>query len=90
MLVFTILLYGGLNQMMFLFRCFLLLAVFIFAWYLSLCLYPDLPKASWYGVTESLKISSEEDNNESRHSIESGSCLMINGGWLDSVFMYYI
>ena len=89
-LVFTFLLYGGLNQMMFLFRCFLLLAVFIFAWYLSLCLYPDLSKASWYGVTESLKISSEEDNNESRDSIESGSCLMIDGGWLDSVFMYFI
>ena len=78
MLVFTFLLYGGLNQMMFLFRCFLLLAVFIFAWYLSLCLYPDLSKTSWYGVTESLKISSEEDNNESRDSIESGSCLMID------------
>ena len=45
---------------MLLFCCFLLLAVFIFAWYLSLCLYPDLPKASWLGVTELLKISSEE------------------------------
>ena len=90
MLVFTFLLYGGLNQMMFLFRCFLLLAVFTFAWYLSLCLNPDLSKASWYGVTESLKISYEEDNNESRDSIESGSCLMIDGGWLDSVFMYFI
>ena len=90
MLVFTFLLYGGLNQMMFLFRCFLLLAVFIFAWYLSLFLYPDLSKASWYGVTESLIISSEEDNNESRDSIESGSCLMIDNGWLDSVFMYFI
>ena len=66
MLVFTFLLYGGLNQTMFLFRCFLLLAVFIFAWCLSLCLYPDLSKASCCWVTESLKISSEEDNDESR------------------------
>ena len=90
MLVFTFLLYGGLNQMMFLFRCSLLLAVFIIAWYLSLCLYPDLSKASWYGVTQTLKISSEEDNNESRDSIESGSYMMIDGGWLDSVFMYFI
>ena len=90
MLVFTFLLYGGLNQMMVLFHCFLFLALFIFAWYLSLCLYPDLSKASWYGVTESLKISSEEDNDESQDSIESGSCLMIDGGWLDSVFMYFI
>ena len=65
--------------MIFLFRCFLLLAVSIFALYLSLCLYPDLPKASWYGIKESLKISSEEDNDESRDSMESGSCLMIDG-----------
>ena len=90
MLVFTFLLYGGLNQMIFRFLCFLLLAVSVFAWYLSLCLYPDLSKASWYGVTESLKISSEEDNDESRDSIESGSCLMIDGGWLESMFMYFI
>ena len=76
--------------MKFLFRSFLLLAVSIFAWYLSLCLYPDLPNASWYGVTQSLKISSEEDNDESRDSIESGSCLMIDGGWLDSMFIYFI
>ena len=55
--------------MMFVFRCFLLLAVFIFAWYLRLCLYPDLSKASWYRVTESLMISSEEDNDESRDSV---------------------
>ena len=90
MLVLTFLLYGGLNQMIFLFRCFLLLAVYIFALYLSLCLYPDLSKASWYGITESSKISSEEDNYESRDSIENGSCLMINGGWLDSMFIYFI
>ena len=67
-----------------------MLAVSVFAWYLSLCLCPDLSKASWYGVTESLKISSEEDNDESQDSIESRSCLMIDGGWLESVFMYYI
>ena len=60
MLVLTFLLYGGLNQMIFLFCCFLLLAVSIFALYLSLCLYPDLSKASWYGITKSLKISSEK------------------------------
>ena len=39
----------------------MLLVIFIFDW---LCLYPDLSKASWYGVTESLKISSEDDNVE--------------------------
>ena len=90
MLVSAFLLYGGLNQMIFLFRCFLLLTVFTFGWYLSLCLYPDLSKASSYGITESLKISSEEDNDECQDSIEIGSCcLIINGGWLDSVFMYF-
>ena len=56
MLVFTFLLYGGLNEMILLFRCFLLLAVSIFAFYLSLCLHPDLSRAFWYGITESLKI----------------------------------
>ena len=76
MFVFTLLLYGELNQMMFLFCCFLLLAVFIFRWYFSLYLYPDLSKASWYGVAEPLTISSEELLDE-------------DGGWLDSVFMYF-
>ena len=56
MLAFTFFLYCGLNQMMFLFHCFLLVAVFIFAWYL----------------------------------IDNGTCLMIYGEWLDSVFMYFI
>ena len=87
---FTFLLYGGLNQIIFIFRCFLLLAVSIFTLYLSLCLYPHLSKASWYEITESLKISSEEDTWESRDSIESGSSLMIDGGWLDSMFIYFI
>ena len=90
MLVLTLLLYGGLNQMIFFFRCFLLLAVFIFALYSSLCLYPDLSNSSWYGITESLKISSEEGNDESQDLMESGSCLMIDGGWLDSMFIYFI
>ena len=42
------------------------------------------------GVAESLKISSEEDNDESQDLIRSGSYLMIDGGWLDSMFMYFI
>ena len=86
MLVFTFLLYCGLKQMMFL-CCFLLLGVSIFTLYLSLCLYPDLSKASWDGTT---KISSEEDNVESRDLMESGSYLMIDGGWLDSMFIYFV
>ena len=57
---------------------------------LEFCMNPGLSKASWYEVTETLKISSEKDNNESRDSIDSGSCLMIDGGWLDSMFMYLI
>ena len=90
MLVFMFLLYGGLTQMMFLFRCLWLLLVFIFVWYLSLCLYLDLSKASWHQVKESLKISSEKNNDKSRDWIEIGSCLIIKGGWLDTVFMYFI
>ena len=90
MLVLTFLLYGELNQMIFLFRCFLLLTVSIFALYLRLCLYPDLSKASWYGITESLKISSDEDNDEGQDLMESESCLMVDGGWLDSMFIYFI
>ena len=57
---------------------------------LELCFYPHLSKASWYEITESLKISSEEDTWESRDSIESGSSLMTDGGWLDSMFIYFI
>ena len=38
-------------------------------------------------VIESLKISSKENNDESRDLIESGGCLMINGGWLESISM---
>ena len=90
MLVLTLSLYGGLNQMILLFGCFLLLAVSVFALYLSLCFYPDLSKTYWYGITESLKISLKEDNDESRDSMESGSCLIIDGGWLDSIFIYFI
>ena len=82
MLVFTFLLYGGYKQVMLVFLCFLLLVVFIFAWYLGLWLYPDFSKASCCGITESLKISSEEDNDESRDSIEIGSCLITDVGLL--------
>ena len=78
-LVFTFLLYSGLNQVIFVFLCFLLLAVSISALYLKLFLYPDLSKESWYCITESLKIPSEDDNEESRDSTESGTCLMIDG-----------
>ena len=76
--------------MMFLFCFFLLLLIFTFAWYMSLRLYPNLSTASWYWVRKSLKISSEEDNLESRDLIEIGSCLIVDGGWLDSIFVYFI
>ena len=57
---------------------------------MSLRLYPNLSTASWYWVRKSLKISSEEDNLESRDLIEIGSCLIVDGGWLDSIFVYFI
>lgn len=69
---------GGLNQIIFLFCRFLLFDIFIFAEYLSLCLYTDFCKASWYWVTESLKISYDEDNDECRDLIEIGSFLIID------------
>ena len=53
-------------------------------------MYLDLSKASWYGITDSLKISFEEDNDESRDSMESGSFLMIDGWWLGPMFIYFI
>ena len=70
MLFCALLLCIGLNQTMCLFLCFLLLTVFICACYLKLYLYPNMPKASWYRVTESLKISSEEDNHKNRDLME--------------------
>ena len=77
MLVFTFLLYSGLNQMIFLFCCFFMLALSMFTLYLSLCLCPDLSKASWYGITDLLKISSDGDNDESQELIDSRSCLKL-------------
>ena len=68
----------------------LLLAVSIFAWYLSLCLHPDMSNASWHELTESLQISYEKDNDKILDSIESRSCLIIDDEWLDPVFMYLI
>ena len=41
-------------------------------------------------ITASLKIPSEEHNDESGDTIEIGCCLIVDGGWLDSVFMYFI
>ena len=89
MLVFTFLLCGGLNQMIFLFCCFLLLALSIFTLYLSLSFYPDLYKASWYGITESLKISSDGNNDESRESIESGICLKRVSASFYQIFIFH-
>ena len=88
MLVLTFLLYSGLNQMIFLFRCFLLLTVSIFALYLSLCLYPDLSKASWYGITELLKISSDGNNDESQELIDSRSCLKLVSTIFYQIFIF--
>ena len=90
MFVFMFLLYGELNQMIFLFRCILLLDVVIFPRYSSLCLYPDFSKAPWYGVTKFLQVSSDEDNKESWDSIRIGDCLSVVGEWLDSRFMFFI
>ena len=57
---------------------------------LILCLYPDLSKASSDGLTESLNISFEEDNDEGLDSIEIESSLIIDNEWPDSVFMHFI
>ena len=40
-------------------------------------------------IAASLKIPSEEYNDESGDTIEIGSCLIVDGGWLDSVFTYF-
>ena len=61
-LVFTFLLYDGLDQIMFLFRCFLLLVAFIIACYWGVCLYLELSNASCYRVTVSMNISLDEDS----------------------------
>ena len=61
-LVFTFLLYDGLDQIIFLFRCFLLLVAFIIACYWGVCLYLELSNASCYRVTVSMNISLDEDS----------------------------
>ena len=67
----------GWTKWYFFFVVFFMLALSMFTLYLSLCLCPDLSKASWYGITDLLKISSDGDNDESQELIDSRSCLKL-------------
>ena len=43
--------------------------------------------ASWYTLADSSKISFDEEILCKRDSMADGSCLIIAGGWLDSLWM---
>ena len=54
-------------------------------WYHILCLFPAFIIASLYGVIEFLNISSLADDCGNLNSIDFGSCLIMDGEWLDFV-----
>ena len=51
-------------------------------------LYPLCSRACWYGVAARSKDSLSDEVSESRLLIDSGSFLIITGGWLDIVWIY--
>ena len=41
-------------------------------------------------MTDLLKIFSDEDNEETCYLIESGTCVILDGVWSDSLIMYFL
>ena len=74
---------GGLNHIILLFRL-LLVVVFclMFCWYRIWCLYPAFVSVSLHGMNEFLNISSFVNYFDNLNSIDFGSCLIMDGGWL--------
>ena len=82
MLVLTCLLYGGLNQITFLYW---LLCSFSCRYFRFTFLYPLSFKAYSYSGLAELKTCSLEKSLDNLSSIESGRCFMIWIGWLEEV-----
>ena len=84
-LVFTWELNGGLYQMMHLFRCRSFGALLV---YCKLWVNPLFPRALSYVPLAFSNSSLSYERAEIRSSIIDGSCLMMQGGWLESLWMY--
>ena len=90
-LVTTFALYVGLNHIIFLFWILLMLVFcLMFRWYRIWCLYPAFVSASLHGMIGFLNISSFADNCGNFNSIEFGSCLIMDDGWLGSALTWII
>ena len=73
---------GGLNHIIFLFRCLVVVAFcLMFCWYYILCLYPAFVSASLYGLIQFFNIFSLADNSDILNSNDFGSCLIMGGGY---------
>ena len=81
MFVFTFMLKGGLNHIVFL-CLFWFVLLFGFGLYCNLYLYPLFSSASWYGFAVLLNCVSSNANVFRRWLILSGRFFMIAGGWL--------
>ena len=86
-LVATFLLYGGLNQMVFLFLFFLFFCVGVLV-YVMFSLWPLVFSAFWYSGAAWLKMCSSDDMSEILRPMADDMFLMMLGGWLDCVCMY--
>ena len=80
----TFAVYGGLGHITFFFR-FLVVVVFYVLSYCVSCLYPVFISASLYSILEFLNMSSFADNCDNLNSIDFGTCLIMDSGWLDSM-----
>ena len=85
MFVFRFMLYGGLNQMIFL---FLFLLGTCGCWNSNLCWYPDRCNSAWYSGAAASKTSFEEEMALSLLFTARGIFLMMQGGWLELLFTY--
>ena len=86
--VFTFLLKGGLNQIIFRFRWRFDFWSWVGSNFKDVCLYPLFCNASSYSVLHVLNTSSFDEFCVNLLLIEDGSCFMMFGGWLDDVWMY--
>jgi len=80
----TDLLKGGLNQMMFLVLWFGLHFAVVYS---MGCLWPFIFSALLYTILFLLNMFMLEEFSDSLRLIDIGMCLMMEGGWLEEVFM---
>ena len=86
----TVLLYGGLNQIICVLRCYELSFFWSCFWYFNLQLQHAFIIASWYVEVESLNIFSFQHNLLKRCSTDEGKCLLVKREWFDCLCIQFI